>query len=683
MTKLNELAIKPNDFRVTPDVLGFALEIANDAVYFFDEHRRIIYANSRASWMTGYTQDELLRMNVSDLVVGYELPDHAAVLERAEQRQRLLIESSHQHKLGYQIPVEVSLSVSFFAGKLYNIAFVRDISRRKARQHELEQFRLIVDTSPVALLICDRGAGTIHYANAMAQRLFTELQVKETVTRLEDLFAHYGVEREFSNRLIGGQEFQNRELQLQFPIHTAWVSLNSRNMLLDGHESVCLAMTDVTEAHELSNQLSYQATYDDLTGLLNRREFEDRLQEVIELSRDNGVENWVCYLDLDQFKVINDSCGHMAGDEMLRQIAVELSASLRRDDTLARLGGDEFAILLENCSLQNAERLANKVCTTVQDYRFVWNDNVFRVGVSIGIAQINAGENMTEVMRRADAACYAAKEAGRNRVQIFSQDDAGLTHRHNEMRWVSRINAALDAGRFQLWAQEIAEINHDHGKPSRTAGSHFEVLLRMHDDDGVLVQPGDFFPAAERYDLAPKIDLWVIRRLFDWLAANPAIRKKVSLCAINVSGQTLNDLSFQREVIAMLEATEMPAESLCFEVTETSAIANLTATSQFMKRLKEHGCTFALDDFGRGLSSFAYLKSLPVDFVKIDGFFVKDIITDPVDRAMVKAIIDMAHALGKKTIAEFVENEEILEMLIDLNIDYVQGYGIARPMLLF
>jgi diguanylate cyclase (GGDEF)-like protein/PAS domain S-box-containing protein len=665
---------------ITPDILGFALEIANDAVYIFDEHRRIIYANTTASAMTGYRPNELMQMHLSQLVADYALPDRAEVLQRAEDRTRLLFESIHLHKSGFAVPVEVSLSVAPFAGKLYNIAFVRDVTTRKHREHELEQFRQIVDTSPVALLICERGNGVIRYANALAQRLFSELRQDSTAVRLEDLFGGFGVDHGFSQRLISGQEFQNRELQLQFAAHTAWVSLNSRNMLLDGQESVCLAMTDVTEAHELSNQLSYHATYDDLTGLLNRREFEDRLQEVIDLGRDSTTENLVCFLDLDQFKVINDSCGHMAGDEMLRQIAVELSASLRRDDTLARLGGDEFAILLENCTLQNAERIANKVCNTVQDYRFVWNESMFRVGVSIGIAQINTGDTMTEVLRRADAACYAAKEAGRNRVQVFSHDDAGLAHRHNEMRWVSRINAALDAGRFQLWAQEIAEINHDTDQPSRNAGSHFEVLLRMQDSDGALVQPGDFFPAAERYDLAPKIDRWVIRRLFDWLAANPSIRKKVSLCAINVSGQTLNDISFQREVIAMLEATHLPADSLCFEVTETSAIANLTATSHFMRRLKEHGCTFALDDFGRGLSSFAYLKSLPVDFVKIDGFFVKDILTDPVDRAMVKAIIDMAHALCKKTIAEFVENEEILEQLIDLKIDYVQGYGIARPM---
>ncbi|HTQ99706.1 MAG TPA: EAL domain-containing protein [Candidatus Acidoferrum sp.] len=677
MTTLSDLS---NEFSATPEILVYALESANDAVYIYDEHRRIIYANARASQMTGYSQDELLGMTIFDLVPGYPLSDQDTVRQRAEQRTRLLLESAHRHKNGNDVPVEVSLAVTMFAGSVFTIAFVRDISRRKVRQREQEQFRQIIDTSPVALLICDRDSGIVKYANTLAQRLFEELQQADISMELVRLFAEHGIGEDLCRRLLSGEEFQNQELQLVIRDELTWLSLNTRNMLLDGRESVCLAMTDVTEAHELSNQLSYQATYDDLTGLLNRREFEDRLQEVIDIGPQRSA-NTVCYLDLDQFKVINDSCGHMAGDEMLRQIARELTGCVRKDDTLARLGGDEFAILLENCSLVNAERIANKVCNTVQEFRFVWQNNVFTVGVSIGLTQINDdGETLTEVMRRADAACYAAKEGGRNRVQIFTHGDEGLTWRHNQMQWVSRLNAALDLGNFELWAQEIGEINHTNDMLSRSAGSHFEVLLRLRTIDGELVQPGDFLPAAERYDLAPKIDRWVLRKLFEWLASHPEECAHISLCAINVSGQTLNDIYFQREVVTMLETSKLPADRLCFEVTETSAIANLASTSAFMRRLKLHGCTFALDDFGRGLSSFAYLKSLPVDFVKIDGFFVKDILSDPVDRAMVKAIIDMGHALGKKTIAEFVENEAILAELIELNIDYVQGYGIAKPV---
>ncbi len=526
-------------FSATPEIPAFALECANDAVYIYDDNRRIYYSNPRVSQMTGYTPAELACMSVADIDPTYSFPDRATVLERARLGTRVLIETIHRLRDGTEFPVEVSQSVAMFAGRIKTIAFVRDISRRRTRQREKEQFRQIIDTSPVALLICERDAGIIRYTNFFAQRLFDGLKPHS-----------------FDNTL---------ELLLQFANQSVWVSLNSRNLLLDGRESVCLAMMDVTEAHELSNQLSYQATYDDLTGLLNRREFEDRLQEVIELACERRSDNMLCYLDLDQFKVINDSCGHMAGDEMLR---------------------------------------------------------------------------------RADAGCYAARESGRNRLQIFHPSDAELNHRHHEMQWVSRLNAALESSRFELWFQEIAEINHAAETVSHSAGCHFEMM---------------------------------IRRLFAWFAANPEARKKVSLCAINVSGQTLNHRNFQHAVITMLESAQLPAECLCFEVTETSAIANLAATPVFMQRLRQYGCRFALDDFGRGLSSFAYLKSLPVDFVKIDGYFVKDILTDPVDRAMVKAIIDMAQALGKKTIAEFVENEAILEQLIELNVDYVQGCGIARP----
>jgi diguanylate cyclase (GGDEF)-like protein/PAS domain S-box-containing protein len=796
----------PFDLGTNPAVFNFILETANDAVYIFDENRFILYANARASQMTGYSKPELEGMNLRELDPVHPGTDAETFRQRAEHGVRLLLETVHRHKNGNLVTVEISLAVALFNGKLLNIAFVRDIMRRKELQRQQEhmlfalenasdaiyiydrtgkihfanavacemlgytkdeiknvqvadldpmfsesnnlafwaldashayskqtlhrkkdgttcpveiiatatligdkesavcfvrdiseriraenamresedRFRMIADTSPVGLLISERHTGNIRYCNVQALRMFGTLESELVGQNLIELLSHCGVDGEFTKRLINGQDFQNRELQLQLGDQTSWFSLNTRNMQLDRQHAVCLAMMDVTEARELSNQLSYQATYDDLTGLVNRREFEDRLQEVIDLAQDNGVENSICYLDLDQFKVINDTCGHMAGDEMLRQIAQHLFGCLRRDDTLARLGGDEFAVLLENCSLPNAEQVASNIHTAVQNFRFFWQDKVFTVGVSIGIAQIYPhGETLTEVLRRADAACYAAKEAGRNRVHVFREDDEELAHRHVEIQWVSRIHSALDEDRFELWYQEIAAINRGDDEIGNTAEDHFEVLLRMRDSEGRTILPGNFLPAAERYDLAPKIDRWVIRNVIAWLTSNPRIRKKLGLCAINLSGRTLSDESFQREVIELLENSELSPESLCFEITETSAISNLTRATQFMNRLKEHGCLFALDDFGRGLSSFAYLKSLPVDFIKIDGFFVKDMVNDPVDKAMVKAIIDMAHALGKKAIAEFVESDEILQELIDLGIDYVQGFGIAKPLKLY
>ncbi len=665
---------------VSPEILGFVVENANEGVFILDEHRNIVFVNETACRISGYSRAELLSMHVHDLDPGATLSTPAVVRKRAYDGERTVFETMHRTKSGKMIPVEVSLVSGIFEGRILHSSFVRDITRRKALREGEQRFRVIADTSPVALLLCENNGGRIQYANKQAAHLL-HLSIPSMLNHsfLEVLQAG-GAGSEILAKLDAGEEMQNRELQLRYGEGAVWVALSTSNLVLDGERVQCNALMDVTEAHELSNQLSYQATYDDLTGLVNRREFEDRLQEVIELAQERRSENVLCYLDLDQFKVINDTCGHMAGDELLRQLAQELYRCVRRDDTLARLGGDEFAILLENCSLENAERAANNVRQAVQNFRFMWNENMFTIGVSIGLTLISQdGESISEVLRRADAACYAAKEAGRNRLHVFRMDDKELAQRHQEMSWVSRVNAALEDNRLELWHQEIAEISREESPQGSTAEDHFEVLLRMRDTDGTLIMPGTFLPAVERYTLAAKIDRWVLKAVFRWLAENPLSRDRIGICAVNLSGQTLGDLSFHNEVIALLESSHVRADRICFEITETSAIANLSNATLFMQRLKQHGCTFALDDFGSGLSSFAYLKSLPVDFVKIDGLFVKDILSDPVDRAMVKAIIEMAHAMGKLAIAEFVENDAILQELIDLGVDYVQGYGIGRP----
>lgn len=665
---------------IDPGILGFVVETANEAVFIFDEQRRVIFANDMAGTLSGYTCGELLGLHVNDIDPGYLISNPAEARKRAVEGERMVFETAHRTKTGTMLPVEVSLVSAVFDGKLYHSTFVRDITVRKALREAEQRFRVIADTSPVALIICEINGGRIQYANNQAAHMLHMAIPAILKHTFVEVLQAGGATPDLLMKLHAGEEMQNSEAFLRYNDTSMWTSLSTSTLLLEGVRMQCNALMDVTEAHELSNQLSYQATYDDLTGLVNRREFEDRLQEVIELAHERRSDNVLCYLDLDQFKVINDTCGHMAGDELLRQLAQELYRCVRRDDTLARLGGDEFAILLENCSIDNAERAANNVRQAVQEFRFVWHENVFTIGVSIGLTLISQeGESISEVLRRADAACYAAKEAGRNRLHVFRFDDKELALRHLEMGWVSRINSALEENRLELWHQEIAEINREDKFHGSTAEDHFEVLLRMRDTDGTLIMPGMFLPAAERYALATKIDRWVLKALFRWLDANPGNSDSMGLCAVNLSGQTLGDTSFHSEVIALIENSNVRADRICFEITETSAIANLSNATLFMQRLKKHGCSFALDDFGSGLSSFAYLKSLPVDFVKIDGFFVKDILSDPVDRAMVKAIIEMAHAMGKLTIAEFVENDEILHELIGLGVDYVQGYGIARP----
>jgi diguanylate cyclase (GGDEF)-like protein/PAS domain S-box-containing protein len=433
--------------------------------------------------------------------------------------------------------------------------------------------------------------------------------------------------------------------------------------------------TDITESYNLTQQLSYQATHDSLTGLVNRAEFERYLQRALRRAHTDGSEHALCYLDLDQFKIINDSSGHIAGDELLKQLAEVLKAKVRKSDLLARLGGDEFAVLVEHCTLQDAERVAEVLRKAICEYRFQWDGKSYAVGVSAGLVPITPlTVSMTEVLKAADAACYAAKDSGRNRIHIYREGDAELSRRYGEMRWVSRINEALEKERFALRYQPIVPLG-SQGAPYW----HYEFLLSMRDRDGALISPGAFLPAAERYGLSVKIDRWVVANALSWLSTHPDELAQTGLCSINLSGPSISDKNFLGFVVEQLEAKQVPPEKVCFEITETAAITNLSSASRLISTLRDLGCSFALDDFGSGVSSFAYLKNLAVDLIKIDGVFVKDICSDPVSRALVKSINDMGHAMGKRTIAEAVEDQGVFEELRRIGVDYAQGYGITAP----
>jgi diguanylate cyclase (GGDEF)-like protein/PAS domain S-box-containing protein len=439
---------------------------------------------------------------------------------------------------------------------------------------------------------------------------------------------------------------------------------------------VVLVFKDVSEARKLSQQLSYQAAHDALTGLINRAELEHRLQRVLETAQAQSTQNAFCYLDLDQFKLVNDTCGHVAGDELLRQLGQLLAKHIRKRDTLARLGGDEFGLLMEHCSLEEAQDVAEKLINVLGDSCFPWEEHSFSIGVSIGLVSVDRQSNsMGDILSAADSACYMAKEQGRNRIHVHQEEDEELARRHGEMQWAVRLPRALEDNRFQLYFQSIAPIQGE----DKHKTVHYELLLRMEDEAGNLIMPGTFLPAAERYNLSDKIDRWVIREFFLWIQRHPEHLEQLNLCAINLSGLSLSNKTFLPFVIEELEISGIPPQKICFEITETVAIANLSSAIGFISSLRELGCHFALDDFGSGLSSFAYLKNLPVDFLKIDGLFVKDILNDPMDLALVKSINEIGHVMGKRTIAEFVENAAILEKLTEIGVDYAQGYGIARP----
>jgi diguanylate cyclase (GGDEF)-like protein/PAS domain S-box-containing protein len=459
----------------------------------------------------------------------------------------------------------------------------------------------------------------------------------------------------------------------EIPIVQSAAPIRARTGKIAG---VVLVLHDVSRERQYAAKLSYQASHDALTGLINRTEFEQRLALALKSSAQIGRHHAVMYLDLDQFKVVNDTSGHAAGDQLMRQVSTVLQKRLREGDTLARLGGDEFGVLLENCSPDNALRIADELRQTVMEFHFAWETRSFSIGVSIGVVNVqDAMYTITDVLSAADAACYMAKEKGRNRVQVYHPEDSEVTMRHGEMEWVGRLQKALDEDRFVLYSQDIVAIS------GPRKGTHCELLVRMLDEKGEIVPPMAFIPAAERYGLMPSVDRWVLRNALAIISREQAEGRSEAgdVFAVNISGATIGDDRFLQFVREQFAHFNVPHQSICFEITETAAIARLDKATHFIQELRGLGCHFSLDDFGAGMSSFGYLKHLPVDYIKIDGGFVKDMADDPIDRAMVEAIHSVGHVMGKKTIAEFVDGERVIDLLRKIGVDYAQGYGISKP----
>ena len=441
----------------------------------------------------------------------------------------------------------------------------------------------------------------------------------------------------------------------------------------DETAGIVIILHDESVQRSLNRQLTFQATHDALTGLINRYEFERRLKSVITTQQNKKSVNTLCYIDLDQFKLVNDTCGHTAGDELLKQITLLLQNGLEGVGTLARLGGDEFGLLLENCNITDAQEIAERLLQIIQRFQFSWNENTFTIGASIGISAItNSTTSCEEVLSNADSACYLAKESGRNRIQVFTAEDDKLLIQQREMHWVSRINHALEENRFQLYFQEIMPLS----SQEQSFILHGEILLRMVNKEGDIVSPGSFLPAAERYNMITLIDEWVVEKSIQWLTS----QKNKVLISVNLSGMSLSNRDFLNFVVSKIKLHKINPELLCFEITETAAISHLSTAIHFMNVLKKLGCSFALDDFGSGLSSFSYLTSLPVDYLKIDGAFVMDIDKDPMHYAMVKSINEVGQVMGIKTIAEYAASQSIIDCLRAVGVDNAQGYAVARPV---
>lgn len=443
--------------------------------------------------------------------------------------------------------------------------------------------------------------------------------------------------------------------------------------LADGINSMLDRLTESQHSvRELTTEMSYQARHDALTGLINRYEFDRLVQDAVEDAHHVRRSHCIAYIDLDEFKVINDSCGHMVGDSLLKQLADHMRAQLRESDALARLGGDEFALLLMGCDLDVARRVCEKLLQSVRSFPFVHGDKGFKLTASIGLTEINDRQQagLNELLSAMDAACYAAKEEGGNRLHVYQPDDQELSQRISQLEWVSRIHHALDHNQFRVYWQRMATLSHG-------LGLHCEMLIRLQDDDGTVFAPGYFLPVAERYQLMSRIDRWMVREVLAILAEKGDAFPYV--CAINLSGQSFSDDGFMDFVIDQIRQKGIDPSRICFEITETAVISNLSRARFFIESLKALGCSFSLDDFGSGLSSFGYLKNLNVDYLKIDGMFIRNLTANSVDRAMVEAINHVGHVMHLHTIAEFAETPEAIELLREMGVDYAQGYGVAKP----
>ena len=461
----------------------------------------------------------------------------------------------------------------------------------------------------------------------------------------------------------------NRELEVLY-IEKHITTLRNPSKELVG---TVMVLRDMTQSERLRKKLNFQASYDVVTKLLNRHKFEEMLNEAVHNAKMEQRSHVLCLIDLDRFKLINDSAGHAAGDQLLYEVGSILRSYLRKTDVCARIGGDEYGIILFDAQLEHGINIFEKILAQVKEYRFIWGGKIHSIGASFGVTQITSDtHNSAEARREADAACYMAKNIGMNNLRVFDVNNEKLNNHHQAPRWAARINDALVNDKFVLFFQRI---NPTIGQSER---EHIEILLRMQDEDGILLSPNMFLPAAERFRLTPKIDRWVIKRVFRWISSRPQLWQKVTL-SINLSGESLNDEKLFPYIIDLHEKIGFPPETICFEVTETAAVANLVVGRELITKLKAYGFTFALDDFGKGFSSYSYLQNLPAEYVKIDGGFVKQMTENVRDREIVRSIHQISAVMGMKTIAEYVEDDSILEALREIGVDYAQGFGIQKP----
>ena len=674
--------------------LSAILNNMQDIVYQIDEDGIILWTTPSVKDLLGYTPEEFKGRNIKEFYADeqdfyhfkQELYEQSGILHNHTSEwvnkngEKIWISESSHYKYNNE------REVVGIEGSVRNITELKNIRDSLFEEKENAQVTLGSIGDGV---IRTNAEGYIDYMNAAAEKAVGCSSAESYGKSLMEVFnivdektlktppdpVKLSIEEGKSIMLPG-------YLQLIHPYHNKHLSIEVlASPIRDSSEDitgVVVVFHDVSELRSLS-KMTYHATHDSLTGLINRREFERHVSQALENARNSDGRYVLCYLDLDNFKLVNDTSGHIAGDELLKMLKPRFQSVLREADSLARLGGDEFGILLAGCSVDWASEVAENIRAMVEDFRFVWDDKAFRIGVSIGIVKIGADSGtLSDVLSAADSACYMAKEKGRNRVHVYEENDREMLERQGQMQWVQQIHDVLEQNRFRLFFQVIKRLDRQPGEKGKI---HGEVLLRIMDEDMKLIGPGSFIPSAERYNMMPMIDRWVIENTLKLLSDNlETVINVMDRCCINLSGQSLSDERFMKFLIEQIQNTRVPPQLLCFEITETAVIANLHMATNLISSLRDMGCRFALDDFGVGLSSFGYLRNLPVDYLKMDGSFVKNMVNNKIDYEMVRAINQIGHTMNIMTIAEFVEDEAILQAIRELGVDYAQGYIIAKPL---
>lgn len=626
----------------------------------------IIYANDKFCEISQYSRDELIGKN--HRIVKSDRYDKAffrnvwKIIANGKIWQGQIC---NQAKDGSDYWVEATLIPRLNKqGKPFEYIGIRtDITAQKKAEAKIEMLARLPMESPEPILRVNQ-AGEIIFYNSAAEVILNHWDIEKTgclpndwINKIEEILNYSKIQ----------------ELELSIGVSQYLLTM----MPVNEFDYVNIYARDITASKQAEASLSYQANHDRLTGLINRYAFEHDLENALISAQQKDKNHVLLYVDLDQFKIVNDTSGHVAGDALLCQISTMMLGLFRKNDSIARLGGDEFGVLLQNCDSQMGVKIAHNLLNMINHYQFIWDGREFDIAASVGLVEINkTSDSIVSLLGHADVACYAAKDSGRNQIKAYNSEDSESADRHSELHWASRIPKALAEDRFCLMVQTILPLRDD-----ADLEPHYEILLRMVSEEGDLIPPGLFIPAAERYNLMSAIDHWVVVHVFNFL--HDFVRhcgaEDLPILAINLSGESMGNEELLAYIRAQFELNIIPAKNICFEITETAAISNFSKALTFIKSLKKLGCKFALDDFGSGLSSFSYLKSLPVDYLKIDGVFVKDIVNNQVDASMVEAINQVGKVMKIKTIAEFVEDRNIMNVLKALNIDYAQGYHIDKP----